>query len=144
MKPSGVWATTPIRPPGSGDAGELAGRPLLVRREHRAEDRADDIEAAVLERQRLGVAFDELDREALGIGAPAGALEQARNVVDADDVAAPPGGGQGGIAAAGGDVEDALGRMHVERLDEELGHDLDLGRRSCGSRHWPRSPAGAS
>ena len=43
---------------GAGDARELGRGPLLVRREHRAEDRAHDVEAGVRERERLGVALD--------------------------------------------------------------------------------------
>ena len=54
---------------GAGDANELARGLLLVRREHRAEDRADDVELAVVERQGLGVALEELGVEALGVAA---------------------------------------------------------------------------
>ena len=43
---------------GTGDARQLGRGPLLVRREHRAEHRAHDIERGVLERESLGVALD--------------------------------------------------------------------------------------
>ena len=47
--------------PAAGPAGthQLARRLLLVRCEHRPEDRAHDIEAAVIDRQGLGIALDE-------------------------------------------------------------------------------------
>ncbi len=126
MKPSGVWATRPIRPPDRVTrASSLAVRSWFGR-EHRPEDGADDVEAAVAEREILGVALDELHLEASASVRAAGALEQRRDVVQPTTLAAPSGRGHGGVAAAGCDVEDALGRVDVERLDEELGHDEDL------------------
>ena len=53
-----------------GDPGELGCGSLLVRREHRAEDGADHVEAVVVERDRLGVAVLELRLHAFGDGAP--------------------------------------------------------------------------
>jgi hypothetical protein len=41
------------------------------------------------------------------LGAHPAALEQGRNVVHPHDVAVAPGGSDGGVAAAGGDVEYA-------------------------------------
>jgi hypothetical protein len=108
-------------------AEELARRLLLVRREHGPEDRAHDVEVGVGDGQPLGVAFDEGHFDALGHGPPAGPLEQRGDVVDADDRAAASGRGQRGVAAPGRDIEDPLGGMDVERLDEELRHDQDLG-----------------
>ena len=55
------------------------------------------------------------------VGPPPRAVEQRGDVVDADDRAAAAGRGEGGVAAAGRDVEDALGRVDVERLDQQLG-----------------------
>ena len=128
MKPSGVWATSPIRPPGRTTRDELARGPFLVRREHRAEDRADDVEAAVVEGQVLRVALDEIGGDALGLGAPTRPLQEGRDVVDADDLGATTGGGQRGVAAARRHIQDTFRRMQVEGLDEQLGNDQDLGR----------------
>ena len=111
----------------TGDAGELCGSADLVGREHRAEDRGDDVEAPIAERQRLGIGLDVVGGQALDLRSAARPVEQRRNVVDADDRAAAPRRGHRGVAAAGRDVEDGLGRMDVERFDEHLGHEQDLG-----------------
>ena len=110
-----------------GDPGELVRRALLVGREHRAEHRCHDVEARVAERQRLGIGLDVVGGQALDLGPAARPIEQRGHVVDADDRAAAARGGHRGVAAAGGDVEDGLGRMDVERFDEQLGHEQDLG-----------------
>ena len=127
MKPSGVWATRPIRPP-----GRVTRASSLAVRSWSGANIAPNTELTtskllVVERQRLRVALEEVGVQALGLGAPARPLEQGRDVVEADDRAAAPRRGQGGVAAAGRDVEDALGRVDVERLDEQLRHDQDLG-----------------
>ena len=127
MKPSGVWATRPIRPPGRVTRTSSLAVALLVRREHRPEDRAHDVEVPSSNGSASASPSQELGDEALGVGPPAGAVEERRDVVDADDLAAAAGGGERGVAAAGRDVEDALGRVDVERLDEQLGDDQDLG-----------------
>lgn len=111
----------------STDTGELLGGLLLVGREHRTEDGSDDVETGVVEGQRLGVAFDELRLQTLGVGTPTRPVQQRRNVVDPDERAAPPSGGECGVSAAGGDIEDSFGRTHVERFDEQLRDDHDLG-----------------
>ena len=81
----------------------------------------------VRERQRLGVALEQLDLETFG-GCPLAApLEQRRHVVDADGGAAEPRGRDGGVAAAGGDVEDAPARVEVGRIAEVLGDEHDQG-----------------
>jgi hypothetical protein len=95
-------------------------------RRTRTEHRAHDIEAAVLEQHVLGITLDELGLEALGLGALSGALEQRGDVVEADDRTASSSCGQRGVSAAGRNVEHALGRANVERLDHQLRHDEDL------------------
>src|SRR5258708_82874 len=60
----------------AADAGELARRPVLVRCEHHSEDRADDIEAAIVEGQILRVAGHEVRLEAVGLG-PAPSADQS-------------------------------------------------------------------
>jgi hypothetical protein len=116
-----------MRPPERVTRTSVGGlRPGSARTSPR-KNGADDVELAVPERQRLRVALDELGVETLGVAPPAGPVEERRDVVDADDLATAAGRGQGRIAAAGRDVEDVLGRVDVERLDEQLRHDLDLG-----------------
>ncbi len=127
MKPSGVQLASAIVPPGRQTRSSSAAVCCVVGREHRAEDRRDGVEGAVGERQRLGVALDELDVEALGGGAPAAALEQGRHVVDADGVAAEPRRGDRGVAAAGGDVEHAPAGVQVGGVAELLGDEHDPG-----------------
>ena len=61
----------------------------------------------------------------LGRGADPAALEQRRDVVDADGLAAPPGGREGGVAAAGGDVEHAPPGLEVRGLAQVLGLEDD-------------------
>ena len=112
---------------GPADACQLACRLLLVRREHRPEDRGHDVEAAVVERKRLRVALDEVGRHALGGGAHPSPLEERRHVIEPDDRATAPGRRERGIAAPGGDVEHAFAGVDVEGLDEQLGTQQDLG-----------------
>ena len=50
---------------GLADAQQLGRGAVLVGREHHAEGRDDDVEAAVRERQRFGVGLAELDRRAV-------------------------------------------------------------------------------
>jgi hypothetical protein len=57
---------------------KLRGGLLLVRREHGTEDRADDVEARVLEGQRLGIAVDEGRIDTLGVGARGGPAQRER------------------------------------------------------------------
>ena len=104
----------------AADSRQLGGRLLLVWREHRAKDRADHFETAFLERQRLGVALDELDFEPFGLGPPPRTFEQGWHVVQADDLAAAAGRGESGVPAARRDVEQSLGGAQIERLDKQL------------------------
>ena len=115
------------RAAGAADAQQLGRRLRVVGREHRAEDGRDGVEGGVRERQRLGVALEELDVEALGGRALAAALEEGRHVVDADRRAAVPGRGDGGVAAAGRDVEHAPAGAQVGGVAEVLGDEHDPG-----------------
>ena len=100
----------------------------MVWREHRAVDARHRIERRVAERQVLGVALDEVDREPLRPGALATAFEQRRDVVGAGRAAAEPCGGDRCVAAAGRDVEDAPARVQIGGVDEALGGGDDRGR----------------
>jgi hypothetical protein len=62
-------------------AGELGCRILLVRGEHDAEGRENDIEAAVGEGQRLGVRLSENDGQMLCGGTLLAAIKQSAYVV---------------------------------------------------------------
>jgi hypothetical protein len=88
----------------------------VVGGEHHPGDREQSVEGGVGEGQVLRVALDEPDVEEFGRSADSAALEQCRDVVDADDLAAPPGGRDGGVAAAGGDVEYAPPGLEVRGL----------------------------
>ena len=55
IMPSGVQLSSPIVPPGRHTPHQLVGDLLVVRREHRADRRHDDVERLVVERQVLGV-----------------------------------------------------------------------------------------
>ena len=82
----------------------------------------------VRQRDVLGVALDQVDVEALGLDAAPAAVEQRRHVVDADDVAAVAGRGDGRVAAAAGDVEHAPAGLRVDGVDERVGDGLDQRR----------------
>ena len=144
MNPSGVQLARPIVPPGRQTRSSSRGRLRVIGGEHGAEDRRDGIERAVGERQRLGVAFQELDREAFGLGAAAAALEESGDVVDADRSAAVARGCDRRIAAAGGDVEDAPAGVQVGGVAEVLGHEHDPGGDDGEVAARPGLPAGAA
>ena len=98
------------------DARHLLGGELLIGREDEAEARTDDVEGAVGERKRLGVAFDPVD-----VGAPRPRLlEQSRRDVQPGHFGAGAGAGraQGDLASSGRDVQPALARLRSQRLDE--------------------------
>jgi hypothetical protein len=65
------------------------------------------------------VAFAEIDRETLGGGALAAALEQRRHEVDADDLGESVRGRERGRAVAGRDVQHALAGAQVDGLAED-------------------------
>ena len=107
------------------DARQLGRGLLVVGREHGAEDRERGVEGRVRHRDVLGVALDQVDVEALGLGAAPAAVEQRGHVVDADDVAAVAGRGDRRVAAAAGDVEDAPAGLRVDGVEERVGDGLD-------------------
>ena len=107
---------------GLDHAEELVGGPLLVGGEHRAEDRHRDVEARVLERERLRLALDEFDVEPLGGGPLAPPLEQGGDEIAADRVApGPPRRRDRPVAAAAGDVEHPLVGQDLERFGQVFG-----------------------
>src|SRR5690606_17436078 len=134
------------RPVRQGDAAaraqhpqHLAGGAVVVGREHDAERRQHDVEAGVREGQRLGVGQPELDRQSFGLRPRTTLVEQRLHVVGRGHDGVAPGGGQRGIAVAGGDVQDGLAGAHVggfgERLADDLQRDADGGvvaARPCG------------
>jgi hypothetical protein len=75
----------------------------------------------------LGVALLEGHLQALGRRPRPPALQQLRHVVDAGDLAAEAGGGQGGVAGAGGHVQHALAGLQVGGVDQALGDQHDAG-----------------
>ena len=127
MKLSGVQFARPILPPGRQTRSSSRGGLLLVGREHDAESGEHDVEARIGEGQSLGIGFLEGDRQAVGLGAAASALEQGADIVGRHDVGEAAGGGQGRIAVAGGDVEDALVAAQIDGLAERLADDLQRG-----------------
>ena len=96
---------------------------MLVGREHDPEGRQHTVEGPVAEGQVLDVAFVEAQVEALDCGALPRALEQRRHIVEPDGLATAPCGGEGGVAAAGRDVENLAPGAQVHRLAKQLGHD---------------------
>ena len=127
MNPSGVQLARAIVPPGrqtrrsSAAACAWSGANIDPNTDVTASERR------VRERQGFGVAFEQLDGEALGLRPEAAALEQRRDVVDADGRAAVAGRGDRGVAAAGGDVEDAPAGLEVGGVAEVLGDEHDPG-----------------
>ncbi len=97
----------------------------MVGGEHRAEDRGHGIERAVRERKLLGIALDEVDDQAFCFRAEAAFLEQRGHIVDAHGDAAVARGGDRGVAAAGGDVENVPARAQIGGVAELLGDEHD-------------------
>ena len=115
---------SPILPPGFADAEHLGRRLVLVRREHDAKGRDHRIEAAVGERQRLGVGFPELDVQPLGHGAFAAAFEQRRYVIGRGHLAPPARRRQCRVAVAGRDIEHLAAGTQLHRLAQLFADDL--------------------
>ncbi len=86
-----------------------------------------DVEAAILERQGLGIGLTKVDGQALGLGTLACALQQGGHVVGRCHVAPATRGGQADVAVAGGDVEHLLARTQVECLAQLFADDLQGG-----------------
>jgi hypothetical protein len=91
----------------------------MVRREHRADARHDDVEGRVLERQVLGVGLRPLQREPLGFGDAAAGLEQLGREVAGGDVRAGLRGADGSVPGSGRDVEHLHPGADAARLDED-------------------------
>ena len=127
MKPSGVQFARPILPPRLQTRSQLSGGAVLVGREHHAEGRDNDIEAAIRERQASASASWKLICRPFGGGALTCAIKERGHVVRRDHVAPTPRGGERGVAVAGGDVEHVLVRAEVERLAQRLADDLQRG-----------------
>ena len=68
----------PDRAARPADAHELVGDRLVIGREDRAERGGDDVELAVAERQRLGVALDPLELYPAGARPRAGPHRSSR------------------------------------------------------------------
>jgi hypothetical protein len=113
---------------GTADPQQLGSGPLLVGGEHHPQARHHGVEGGVGEPQVLGVPLHELHLQALGRRPRAPACQQLGDVVDPGHLAAGGGGGQGGVAGAGGDVQHALAGSQVGGVDQPLGHHHDPGR----------------
>ena len=124
MKPSGVQLARPIGRPAARRAAARPRRCVLVGREHHAEGRDRDVEAPSANGSASASAARNVDRQALGLGARAAALEQRRHVVGRGDVAEAARRGERGVAVAGRDVQHPLARPEVEGLAEALADDL--------------------
>ena len=111
MKPAGVQLSSPIRPPGADHADQLVGGDLVVRGEHHADAGDRGVELGVGVRQRLRVGDLPAQLRADPLGRLAAGLDQVWGQVAGDHVRASQGGGDGGVAGAGGDVEDAVTRQ---------------------------------
>src|SRR5579871_1054891 len=68
-------------PAWAADALEFFCSLLLIRREHDAESREDDVEARIGKRKRFGIGFLECNRQAFGCGAFAPAVEECADVI---------------------------------------------------------------
>ena len=109
---------------GTAHPHHLVRRLLLVRSKHHAECRQHDIEARILERQRLGVGLAKDHRQPVGPGTLTAALEQGADIIRRHHLGEPPRRGERRIAVAGGNVEDALIAAQVDGLAQHLADDL--------------------
>ena len=127
MKPSGVQLARAMVPPGRQARSSSSAAFWWSGANIDTEHRHHGVELAVAARQGLRVAVGERDLQPLGGSALPASLEQGRHVVDADDRAAEPGGGQRRVPAAGGDVQHPPAGAQVGRVDELLGDPDDAG-----------------
>ena len=111
----------------AADAHQFVRGLLLIRREHDAEGRKHDVEAGIGEGKRFRIGLLERDRQAVGLGALAPALEKRADIVGRHDVGEAAGRGERRIAVAGGDVEDALVAAQIDGLAERFADDLQRG-----------------
>jgi hypothetical protein len=106
------------RPAGTAHPHELIGHRLMARGEDRAGRGGDDVEHAVVERERLGVRLHPLEPHSVGEGLMASRSEVLRGEIGRDDLCAPLGRADRHVAGAGRDVEHALTGVDAARLDE--------------------------
>ena len=136
----------PDRPSGPAHAHELVRDRPVIRREHRAERRRDDVELAVAERQRLGVGLDPLELDAARCAPrarPASKFSGVRS--EATTVRAGLGRADGDVAGARRDVEHALPGADAARLPRARARPPRRARsRSGGSRRDAQARAGGS
>jgi hypothetical protein len=92
----------------------------VARGEHAAEGREHDVEALVLEGQRLGVALGPLHLDACVGRQPPGVLEQLGREVYADHAPARGGSADRRVAGATGDVEHPLTGVEADALDDPV------------------------
>ena len=124
-EPVGGPARQRDAPAGTADPGQLGRGPVVVGGEHDPVDREHGVEGGVGKAKVFCVTLDEPDVEMFGRGADPTALEQRRDVVDADGLAAPPCRRDRGIAAPGGDVEHTPPGLEVRGLTQMLGLEDD-------------------
>jgi hypothetical protein len=123
-------------PAGPADPQQLSRGDVGLGREHDAERGQHEVERAGFEREVLGVADAQFDRQAFRGRSCAGAIEELVDVIGRGDDATAARRGEGGVALAGGDVEDELTGDDVNRLAEQLAGWLQ--RRADGTeiRRW--------
>lgn len=96
----------------------------MVWREHDAESRQHDIEAPRLEGKIFRISFKKSDGKAVGLGALAAALEKRPDIIGGDHLGETARRGECRIAVAGGDIENALAGVEIDRLAQRLADDL--------------------
>nr|GEU28537.1 conserved hypothetical protein [Tanacetum cinerariifolium] len=123
-------------PAATHHAQHFAGRARMVGREHGAERGQRHVEAAVAERQLLGVRLAERDVESFRCRAGAAFFQQRRHVVGGRDAGEAAGGRQRCVAVAGSDVDHAFAGADVgglgQRLADDLQRDADHGKIAAG------------
>ena len=97
-------------PAGPDDPRQLGDALRHVLEQHHAELRSGDVEAAVLQLERVAVHHPRLDAQLLLAGALLEQREHRRGEVRREHVRAEARGGDAEGAAAGGDVEEAQAR----------------------------------
>ena len=103
----------------------------MFRREHRAEGRQRNVERTVVERQCFGIRQLKLHVQALGLCARGALLEQVRHIVGRGHARETPGGSQGGVAVARGNIQHQFPGAHVHRFGQRLADDLQGGADDC-------------
>ena len=109
----------------------FACRPLLIRSEHDAEGRKDDIEAVIRKRKSFRAGFLERYRQTLGLGTFTPAVEERADVVRRYDLGEAAWRGKRRIAVARGDIEDAMVAAEVDRLARRPGMRAAPGAPAC-------------